>query len=203
MTCKAMGLRLLPWIWEHLEPLWGNYVGNLNMTANALRVDRSLASNVKYSYVLFYPSEPGLTRSLCRSMTLPSLWNVAKYPLFVECLESLPNLHTLAVGSSGNHITSSLENALGRRKLPQIKALILPPSAYPLLKSCHNAEDVDCVVGDQPIHSKKLPEFLVSICGLNVKRLAIPLVSGCDIPGKWSTAPWYHRVSTMTDHLRP
>ena len=59
MTCKAMRLRLLPWIWEHLEPLWGD-VGNLNIIAN---VDGFLASNVKYFCTLLCPSESGLTRS--------------------------------------------------------------------------------------------------------------------------------------------
>ena len=136
-------------------------------------------------------------------MTLHSLWNVAKYPLFVECLESLPNLCTLEIGSSDNYITKPLENALSCRKLPQIKTLILPPSAYPLLKPCHNVEDVDCVVGDQPTDSEKLPEFLASLWSSNVKRLAIPLVSCCDTPSKWSTTSWYHRVRTVTDHLRP
>jgi len=205
MTCKAMRLRLLPWIWEHLEPLWGNYVGpgGLSRIAHASRVDGSLASSVKYFCALFCPSEPGLTRSLCRSMTLDSLWQVAEFPLFVECLESLPNLHTLAIGWSDDYITDSLKDVLKRRKFPQIKALILPPSAYPLLKSCCNAKDVDCVVGDRPIYFKKLPEFLASIQGSNVKQLATPLVSSCDTPSKWSATPWGHRVSTRTDRLQP
>jgi len=186
MTCKAMRLRLLPWIWEHLEPSWGDY---LNRITNAVRVDRSLASSVKYFWALLCSCEFGLTRSRCRFMTLHSLWNVANFPLFVSCLESLPNLHTLAIGSSDISITNSLEKALERCKLPQIKALILPPGAYPLLKRCHNVEDVDCVVGDRAIHSRNLLEFLASIRGSKVRRLAIPLVSSCDTSSKWSTTP--------------
>jgi len=184
MTCKVMRLRLLPWIWEHLEPIWGN-LGNLNTTVNR---DRSLANNVKY----FHPSLSqwvGIDSFLCRFMTLYSLWTIAKFPLFVKCLESLPNLHTLAIGWSDGYITNPLKNALKRHKFPQIKALILPPSAYPLLKRCRNAEYVDCVVGDQPIPSKQLLGFLASIRGSKVKRLAIPLISCCDTSSKGSTTP--------------
>ena len=203
MTCKAMRLRLLPWIWEHVEPSWGDHVGNLNRIVYASRVDRSVARSVKYSCALLRSCELGLTRSLCRFMTLSSLWNFPVFPLFVKCLESLPNLHTLAIGQPIGYITNSLKNALKRCKLPQIKALILPPGAYPLLNCCPNAEDVDCVVGDGTVSSKKLPGFLASIQVSKVKRLAIPLVSSCDASGKWSATPWYHRVRMMTDCLRP
>jgi len=123
-------------------------------------------------------------------MALFSLWNTANSPLLVKCLESLPNLHTLVIGWTDSYTKNPLKNALKRRKFPQIKALILPPSAYPLLKCCHNAEDVDCVVGNRPVHSKNLPEFLASIPGSKVKRLAIPLVSNCDTPSEWSTTLW-------------
>jgi len=184
MTCKAMRLRLLPWMWEHLEPSWDNYVGNLNRIAYASRTDRSVARSVKYFCALLRSRGLGLIRFLCRFMTLHSLWNVAKFPLFVECLESLPNLHTLAIGSSDSYITNSLKNALKRYKLPQIKTLILPPCAHPLLKRCCNAEDVDCVVTDRPVPSEKLLGFLASIRGSKVKRLAIPLVSSCDTSSK-------------------
>jgi len=119
-------------------------------------------------------------------MTLYPLWNVAGFPLFVKCLESLPNLHTLAIAWTDSYVTNPLKNALKRRKFPQIKALILPPSVYPLLRRCHNAEDVDCVVGDRPIPSKELFGFFASIRSSKVKRLAIPLVSSCDTSSKWS-----------------
>lgn len=53
MTCKAMRLRLLPWIWERLEvpqSSWKNFVGNLDAVVNGLRhADIFLATSVKYS----------------------------------------------------------------------------------------------------------------------------------------------------------
>jgi len=202
MTCKAMRSRLLPWIWEHVEPSWGNYVGNLNIIANASNADISLASSVKYFCTLLRSSGSGLICSLCRFMTLHSLWNVANLPLFVRCLESLPNLHMLEIGWSDNYITTPLENALQGSKLSQIRVLILPPSAHPLLKRCCNVEDVDCVVNDKPIPSDKFHDFLASIRGSKVKRLAIPLVLYCNTSSKWSGTPWYRMVRMMTDRLQ-
>ena len=180
-----MRLRLLPWIWEHIELLWDD-AWDLNVI---MKVDRSLASNVKYFCTLLCPYELVLTRSRHRFMTLHSPWRVAEFPLLGKCLQSLPNLYTLVIASPDSNITNSLENALKGCKFPQIKALILPSSAYPLLKRCRNAEDVDCVVGDRPTHTEKLPEFLASIRGSKVKRLAIPLVSNCDTPSKWPATP--------------
>jgi len=199
MTCKAMQLRLLPWIWEHIEPSFGDYVGNLNRIAYASHVNRSLASSVKYFCAVLRSCGLGLIRSLCRFMTVHYLLNVAKFPLFVKCLESLPNLHTLAIGRSGSYITNPLEEALKGCELPQIKALILPPSAHPLIQHCYNVEGVDCVVSNRPLPSKKLFGFLVSIRGSNIKRLAIPLVSCYNISGMWSATMWYHRVKITTD----
>ena len=48
MTCKAMRFRFLPWIWEHVEPSWGNYVENLETIAYASCADVFLGTSVKY-----------------------------------------------------------------------------------------------------------------------------------------------------------
>jgi len=194
MTCKAMRLRLFPWIWGHIEPSFGDHMGNLKVIVNASRADRSFASSVRYFCALLRSCGLRLIRSLYRFMTLHSLWNVAKFPLLVECLESLPNLHTLAIGSLDSYITGSIEDALKHCELPQIKALILPPSAHPLIKHCYNVEGVDCVVSNRPIPPNKFFGFLESIRGSNIKQLAIPLVSCYDASSKWSVTLWYHRV---------
>jgi len=60
MTCRAMRLRLLPWIWDLLEPSscrYGNenFEPNLVAIANASRADTFLAASVKYSCALLYP----------------------------------------------------------------------------------------------------------------------------------------------------
>ena len=54
MTCRAMRLRLLPWIWGRLEIYPNNwsstrdYAKGLNALTNVLLADVSLAANVKY-----------------------------------------------------------------------------------------------------------------------------------------------------------
>ena len=175
MTCKLMRLRLLPWIWEHLEPSWGDFVGNLKTIAYVSRADISMAASVKY-FTLLRPGGSGLIHPPHRFMTVHTLWNVSKFSLFVKCLESLPNLHTLQIRRADGYITTSLEDALGRSKLPQIKVLTMPPGAHPLIKHCHNVEDVDCVVSDKPMPSDEFIGFLASIRNSNIKRLAVPPV---------------------------
>ena len=96
--------------------------------------------------------------------------------LFVKCLQSLPNLHTLELGWVGDWLTTPLGNALKRAKLPQIKTLVLPPAAHPLLRQCHNVEDVVCVLGGKMKSCDGLFESLTSNRNSKVKRLAIPLV---------------------------
>ena len=104
---------------------------------------------------------------------------------FAKCLESLPNLHTLEMGRIDCYPTPPLENALGRLKLPQVKALIVPPHVYPLLRNCRNVEDVACVFeGGGVIYFNEFCESLISNPDSKVKRLAIPLISCKDPSSK-------------------
>ena len=56
MTCRAMRLRLLPWIWERIEclelaPSWsseGRFPSGLNAIVKALGTDRHMSASVKY-----------------------------------------------------------------------------------------------------------------------------------------------------------
>ena len=70
MTCRAMRLRLLPWVWERLEMHpnnWSstrNYAKGLNTLTNVLLTDVSLAANVKYLYTPFFAPWPKLIRVL-------------------------------------------------------------------------------------------------------------------------------------------
>ena len=98
-------------------------------------------------------------------------------PLFVGCLESLPNLHTLEIGRAHSYTAAPLKKALGRVEFPQIKTLILPPTAYPLLQHCRDVEDVICVVRDVTLSSDEFLGSLASNRDSKVRRLTIPLVS--------------------------
>ena len=106
------------------------------------------------------------------------------FPLFVRCLEALPNLHTLEMGWMSHHCTTPLRSALKGVKLPQIKTLILPPVAYPLLQHCCDVEGVACVVGYREEPTDEFLKSLASNQHSKVKRLMIPLAPHVDSSGK-------------------
>ena len=107
-------------------------------------------------------------------MTVHLLWDeTAFYPL-VKCLRSLPNLHTLEVGWVNPFTATTLEDALRGVQLPQIKTLIMTPDIHPLLRHCHNVEDVVCVVGYRTTSFDVFLGSLASNQGSKIKRLAIP-----------------------------
>ena len=61
MTCRAMWLRFVPWVWERLElPFthWNSgktFAEKLNTIANALQTEAFLATSVRYFYALPCP----------------------------------------------------------------------------------------------------------------------------------------------------
>jgi len=107
-------------------------------------------------------------------MTLDLPSHVPTLLLFAKCLESLLNLHTLEVELWDRRITTPLKNAFKHVRLPQIRTLILPIAAYPLLKHCGNVEDVILGRIHTSVPSKKFIGALASIRSSKVKRLAIP-----------------------------
>lgn len=113
-------------------------------------------------------------------------------PRFIKCLESLQNLHTLEIGWVGHHFGTPLEDALNGIKLPQIKTLILPPVAYPLLQHCSNVEDIVFVIMDKTQSYDGSLRSLASKRNPKVKRLAIPLIL-------WPN-PSSKRFGTLQDH---
>ena len=124
--------------------------------------------------------------------------------MFVKCLESLPNLHTLEIGWTHRSITTPLENALKGVKLPQIKALVLPPAAYPLLRHCLDVEDVVCVAKyEASMSSDEVLGTLTSNQNSKVKRLAIPLVSWGNSSRERFSTLWGHCARTVVDCLEP
>ena len=61
-------------------------------------------------------------------------------------------------------------------KLPQIKTLIIPPAAHPLLQHCQDVEEVICLIIPGQVQSfDGLLGSLASNQDSKVKRLAIPL----------------------------
>ena len=119
-------------------------------------------------------------------MTVYIVCDNSAIPPFVRCLKSLPNLHTLEIGQADGSITAPLENAIKRIQLSQIKTLIIPPTAHPLLRHCPNVEDVVCVIRDYTIPSDEFLESLTSNQDSKVKRLVIPMALWTDPSRKQS-----------------
>ena len=101
-------------------------------------------------------------------------------PLFVECLESHPNIHTLEIPRAGMRITGPPERAPKRIELPQVKTLIIPPPIHILLRHCNGVEDVVRVVRymNTKIPSERILSSLVSNRDSKVERLATPWFCG-------------------------
>jgi len=181
-TCRAMRLRLLPWIWNHIQASQASYDSDgIRMIswksiaiAQTVYTDMSLATRIKYFAPLLIPVS-GLIRVFSRFMTVHFLGDQA-IRSFVQCLELLPNLHTLEIGSSGNGPDAALlKTALRRVRLSQIKTLIIPESAHPLLEHCPSVEDVVWVITDKSVTSNEFLRSLTSNRFSKVKRLAVPL----------------------------
>ena len=79
-------------------------------------------------------------------------------------------------------MTTSLEKALKRIKLPQIRTLILPPAAHSILRHCHNVEDVVYVARDITWPRYRFPKSLGSNRNSNIKRLAFSLILWPNLP---------------------
>jgi len=121
----------------------------------------------------------------------------------VRCLSFLQNLHSLEIGSSDyGPDTALLEKALERIVLPQMKTLIIPEPAHPLLKHCPNVEDVVWVITNKPITSDEFLESLSSNCDSKVERLTIPLVLHGNPSRKRSSTLSYDEIITVTDRLQ-
>lgn len=110
-------------------------------------------------------------------MTVDLEWTKSRFPLLVKCLQSVPNLHTLEIGRVDDSDTTLLKNALKGVKLPQVKTLILPPAAHPLLRHCRDVENVVCAVRDRNGSPDGFFRSFASNREPKVKRLAIPLAT--------------------------
>ena len=95
-------------------------------------------------------------------MMVSGVWNNSSLPQFVKCLESLPNLYTPEIGQADYYPTSLFRSMVVHVELPQIKALILAPNAFPLLRSCRNVEDVVYIFMGGAIFLEELCESLAS-----------------------------------------
>lgn len=71
--------------------------------------------------------------------------------LFVDCLLSLPSLHTLEIAPTFLPLVTLFSNAFKHRpQLPSVRRLIAPAGAHPILQCLPNLEELVCTRGEKP-----------------------------------------------------
>ena len=129
------------------------------------------------------------------------MWATTTFPPLVECLKSLPNLHTLSIGGCATDSSAApLAAALKGVKLPQIKILALSHFVYPLLQHCHDVEEVACPARNiTKLSSDGFLSSLMSNRNSKLKRLVISLALLPNPSRKYSSTPWDREMIMMTD----
>jgi len=181
MTCKAMRLRSLPWVWDLIGPsrrgrdyaeLTVDFFGEPHLHRKFCACECISGYHREVRLCPLPVPGPGLTRVLPRYMTM-CLPFIRDSPAFVNCLGSLSNLHTLEIVSKNirwresHHLEHTLRNT---HRLHE--ALIIPPAVRLLLKPCSNAEEVPASVIPNDFFGS-----LSTIRDSKIKRMAIPLIS--------------------------
>ena len=82
------------------------------------------------------------------SVTITRYRMDAILPAFADCLQSLPNLHTLELCHVHRGMTTKVKEAFEGIAIPSIRTVVLPAIAHHILRSCPNVEDVTCNSGD-------------------------------------------------------
>ncbi len=63
-------------------------------------------------------------------------------------MAKLPNIHTLQIVHAHSLMAPAFKKAFSRGKYPQIREVILPSCAHPVLKACPEVERITCIEDD-------------------------------------------------------
>jgi hypothetical protein len=63
---------------------------------------------------------------------------------FANCLQSLPNLHTLQIASVNGNLATAIKTAFNGRRFLKIHTITLPVIAHHILRSCPQVRNVAC-----------------------------------------------------------
>jgi hypothetical protein len=66
-------------------------------------------------------------------------------PAFVECLQSLPNIHTLHIVNVIGQLNTAIKTAFRGHRFMLILTVILPFVAHRIWSSCPLAKDISCM----------------------------------------------------------
>ena len=65
--------------------------------------------------------------------------------IFAQCLQSLPNVHTLRIAGVLGQAATAIKTAFKSHRFLQIRTIILPPLAHHNLSSCPQVKDITCI----------------------------------------------------------
>ncbi|KAJ7434656.1 hypothetical protein FB451DRAFT_1310994 [Mycena latifolia] len=130
-TCRTLRSIFIPLLWEHVEAgtSWPPITSVIIKRCNGLikSENQHLAIHVRVF-----------------SVSVPMHRSTKIAPVLAQCLQSLPNLHTLHVpyveGKLGKTFTAAFKNI----QLPTVKTIILPCYAHAILEATPNVRDVSC-----------------------------------------------------------
>ncbi|KIJ48934.1 hypothetical protein M422DRAFT_777788 [Sphaerobolus stellatus SS14] len=140
-TCRAVRTFFLPLLWENFD-VYTKREG----TVWYKRVSRQLE---KGSLFLADP-ENKVIASYIRTVRVVLIHCSTQtvLPAFVDCLSSLPNVHTLHILYAHSEMTTQLKNAFEGSTFPSIRKITLPSCAHNILRCCPNVTFVKCVEED-------------------------------------------------------
>ncbi|KAG6886856.1 hypothetical protein C0992_001978 [Termitomyces sp. T32_za158] len=160
-TCRAFRTLFLPELWERFEvcatprqienPMLTNYSGSNRQTNDFY------LSGAWYKYIAeaLEKRSNGLMQSLdhrsyvrTASVALTRCKAATVLNAFVQCLKTLPNLHTLQILRAHTQMTTHLKTAFAAHKLPQVHTVVLPNHAHNILRACPEARVVMCSYDD-------------------------------------------------------
>ena len=82
-------------------------------------------------------------------------------PACVRAIEALPNLHTLQVIRTHEHMTTTLKAAFAGHVFPQVQMIVLPSNAHNILRCCPEVRKVICINHD---YSSTLVSAIAKVC---------------------------------------
>jgi hypothetical protein len=64
---------------------------------------------------------------------------------FAQCLQSLPNVHTLQISGVIGQLATAIKTAFKGHRFLQIRTVIIPAIAHHILSSCPQVKDITCI----------------------------------------------------------
>ena len=161
--CRALRSFFLPLAWEYVDACrakngHGECEGwaqmrkrqrNLELKSRGLVQNPKLAAYVRYAHICPDFSQAQLMKYYITSRIVNvhfvkgSEGEVAS--VFAQCLQSLPNVHTLQIAGVLGQAATAIKTAFKNHRLLQIRTIILPNLAHHVLSSCPRVKDMTCI----------------------------------------------------------